>query len=131
TAPVAFQAVRSWYQRIATLDTGHANRLLDEMTKQATEVVRAAAGDAVLTATRVAYMRYAGQGHEIPVTVPVAKLAAKGTTRLKRSFDAAYRVLYGRTVPNMDVEIMSWSVTVSTKVKRAPRARAVAVKTVK
>ena len=124
TAPIAFQAVRSWYQFIAKLDIAHANRLLDEMTQQATEVVRAAAGKAALTATRVAYMRYAGQGHEIPVTLPSGKLAAQDTTRLKRSFDAAYRALYGRTVPNMDVEIMSWSVTVSTKVKRAAKARA-------
>jgi len=129
TAPVAFQAVRSWYQFIAKLDIAHANRLLDEMTKQATDVVRAAAGNAALTATRVAYMRYAGQGHEIAVTLPAGKLAAKYTARLKRSFDAAYRVLYGRTVPNMDVEIMSWSVTVSTKVKRAAKARTLPRKT--
>ena len=129
TAPVAFQAVRSWYQRVATLDTAHANRLLDEMTEQATVVVRAAAAKAVLTNTRIAYMRYAGQGHEIAVTLPAGRLAAKDAARLKHSFDAAYRVLYGRTVPNMDVEIMSWSVTVSTKVKRAPRARTLPRKT--
>ena len=129
TAPVAFQAVRSWYQRVATLDTAHANRLLDEMTEQATVVVRAAAAKAVLTDTRIAYMRYAGQGHEIAVTLPAGRLAAKDAARLKHSFDAAYRVLYGRTVPNMDVEIMSWSVTVSTKVKRAPRARTLSRKT--
>jgi len=101
------------------------------MTKQATEVVRAAAGNAALSATRVAYMRYAGQGHEIPVTLPSGKLAAKDIARLKRSFDAAYRVLYGRTVPNMDVEIMSWSVTVSTKIKRAAKARMLPRKSVK
>ncbi len=124
TAPVAFQAVRSWYQFIAKLDIAHANRLLDEMTQQATGVVRIAAGKATLTATRVAYMRYAGQGHEIAVTLPAGKLVAKDTENLKRRFDAAYRVLYGRTVPNMDVEIMSWSVTVSTAVKRAAKARA-------
>ena len=129
TAPVAFQAVRSWYQRVATLDTAHANRLLDEMTEQATVVVRTAAAKAVLTNTRIAYMRYAGQGHEIAVTLPAGRLAAKDAARLKHSFDAAYRVLYGRTVPNMDVEIMSWSVTVSTKVKRAPRARTLSRKT--
>jgi len=129
TAPVAFQAVRSWYQRVATLDTAHANRLVDEMTEQATVVVRAAAAKAVLTDTRIAYMRYAGQGHEIAVTLPAGRLAAKDAARLKHSFDAAYRVLYGRTVPNMDVEIMSWSVTVSTKVKRAPRARTLSRKT--
>ena len=124
TAPVAFQAVRSWYQLVASLDTAHANRLLDEMTKQATAVVRAAAGAATLTATRVAYMRYAGQGHEIAVTLPSGKLAARDTARLKRNFDAAYRALYGRTVPNMNVEIMSWSVTISTRVRRAAKARA-------
>jgi N-methylhydantoinase A len=77
TAPVAFQAVRSWYQRVATLDTAHANRLLDEMTEQATVVVRAAAAKAVLTNTRIAYMRYAGQGHEIAVTLPAGRSQPK------------------------------------------------------
>jgi N-methylhydantoinase A len=122
TAPVAFQSVRSWYQFVATLDSAHANRLLDEMAEQATAIVRTAAPDAPLTLVRVAYMRYAGQGHEIAVTLPPGKLAAEDNARLKRRFDANYRRLYGRTVPNMDVEIMSWSVTASTKVTRAPRA---------
>ena len=125
TAPVAFQAVRSWYQIVSMLDTAHANRLLDEMTGQATEIVRVAAGNAPLTAVRVTYMRYAGQGHEIAVTLPAGKLMPKDTAALKRRFDAEYRRLYGRTVPDIEVEIMSWSVTVSTKMKRAPKARAV------
>ena len=123
TAPIAFQAVRSWYQFIKTLDTAHANKLVDEMTQQAAKIVRTAAGNAPLTTTCVAYMRYAGQGHEIPVTLPARKLAAKDTAELKRRFDAAYRKLYGRTVPNMDVEIMSWSVQAS---EGAHGARAVA-----
>ena len=122
TAPVAFQAVRSWYQRIHTLDTAAANRLIDAMTKQATAVVKEAAPTAALTAHRVAYMRYAGQGHEIAVTLPAVRLVAKDLPRLERLFDGAYRALYGRTVPNMQVEIMSWSVTVSTKVRRAAKA---------
>ena len=124
TAPIAFQAVHSWYQRIATLEITRVNTLLDDMTRQATDVVRAAAGKALLVAQRSAYMRYAGQGHEIAVTLPGGKLATKDTANLKRRFDSAYRALYGRIVPNMDVEIMSWSVTVSTKVKRAASARA-------
>jgi N-methylhydantoinase A len=124
TAPVAFQAVRSWYQRIRTLDTAQANRLIDAMTKQATAVVREAARGAALTSQRVAYMRYAGQGHEIAVTLPAGRLLQKDAARLERLFDAAYRALYGRTVPNMDVEIMSWSVTVSTRVSRAAKVPA-------
>ena len=131
TAPVAFQSMRSWYQRIATLDTTRANRLLEDMTRQATGVVRDAAARAPLVNHRVAYMRYAGQGHEIAVTLPPGRLSSKDIGRLGRLFDDAYRALYGRTVPNMDVEIMSWSVTVSTKLRRAPRVQSLPRRTVK
>ncbi|HEX2825974.1 MAG TPA: hydantoinase/oxoprolinase family protein [Burkholderiales bacterium] len=123
TAPVAFQAVRSWYQLVAAIDTAHANRLLGEMEAQATEVVRTAAGDAPLTTNRIAYMRYAGQGHEIPVSLPAGELVAGAIAELAQRFDEAYRALYGRVIPNMAVEIMSWSVTVSTQVERAPAAQ--------
>lgn len=130
-APIAFQAVRSWYQLVASLDTAHVNRLLDEMETQATDVVRTAAGEAHLTTNRIAYMRYAGQGHEIAVPLPSGKLTASTIPALARRFDDAYRTLYGRVIPNMAVEIMSWSVTVSTRVKRAPQARAMSRNTAK
>jgi N-methylhydantoinase A len=123
TAPIAFQAVRSWYQLVASLDIEHANRLLAQMETQATGIVRTAAGNASLTAARVAYMRYAGQGHEIPVPLPSGKLSPTTIASLARRFDDAYRGLYGRVIPKMAVEIMSWSVTVSTRVNRAPQAR--------
>ena len=124
TAPVAFQAVRSWYQLLATLDTKGATQRLDEMTEQASGVVRAAAGNVKLVVTRTAYMRYCGQGHEIPVVLGAGALSAKDIAGLARRFESAYRALYGRTIPGMGVEIMSWSVIVSTPVKRAPKARA-------
>ncbi len=124
-APVAFQAVRSWYQRVETLDVAQANRLLGEMTRQAEDIVRAAAGRAALFSERMAYMRYVGQGHEIRVKLPAGKLTAKDIAGFKRRFDAAYRALYGRTIPDMGVEIMSWSVTVSTRAARAARVREV------
>jgi N-methylhydantoinase A len=69
-------------------------------------------------------MRYVGQGHEIAVRLPSGKLTASTIPSLARRFDSAYRTLYGRVIPTMAVEIMSWSVTVSTRVKRAPQARA-------
>jgi N-methylhydantoinase A len=125
TAPIAFQAVRSWYQPVSSLEVAAGNRLLDEMEQQATRVVRTAAGRAPLTTSRVAYMRYAGQGHEIAVGLPSGRLGAGSSAALKRRFDAAYRALYGRIIPKMGVEIMSWSVTVSTRVKRAPASRTV------
>ena len=128
TAPVAFQAVRSWYQLLATLDAAGATRVLDEMAEQASDIVRTAAGHVKLVVTRTAYMRYCGQGHEIPVTLAPGTLSAKDITGLAKRFETAYRALYGRTIPGMGVEIMSWSVTVSTPVKRAPKARALPAK---
>ena len=38
-------------------------------------------------------------------------------------FARAYHAMYGRTIPNLGVEIMSWSVTVATQLKPAARAR--------
>jgi len=126
TAPVAFQAVRSWYQSAATLDTGTANRILDEMESQAAGIVRLAKPAAELITDRLAYMRYSGQGHEIPVALRSGQLGARDAAGLKQRFETAYRRLYGRTIPGMNVEIMSWSVTVSTRPKRAAKARAAA-----
>ncbi len=123
TAPVAFQAVRSWYAQLNTLDIPQANTLLDVMQQQATDMVRAGAGNAPLKTTRVAFMRYQGQGHEIAVDLPAGQLAARDAAALTRRFTKAYHALYGRTIPHLGVEIMSWAVTVSTPVKPAARAR--------
>jgi N-methylhydantoinase A len=123
TAPVAFQAVRSWYTHLDSLEATNVNRLLDDMEKQATTVVRAGAAKAILKTARVAYMRYQGQGHEIPVDLPAGKLKASDAATLARRFSKAYHALYGRAIPNLGIEIMSWSVTVSTQVRPAVRAR--------
>ena len=124
TAPVAFQAVHSWYAHLDALDINSANRLLEEMQQQATNVVRAGAANVALKTARVAYMRYQGQGHEIPVDLPAGKLTARDAALLARRFAKAYQALYGRAIPNLGIEVMSWSVTVSTTVKPAIRARA-------
>jgi N-methylhydantoinase A len=87
-------------------------------------VVRGAAPEAALGETRTAYMRYIGQGHEIAVDLPVRTLSAQDGALLREAFDAAYTALYGRTIPGLDIEVLSWTVTVATKVA-APLAAAV------
>jgi N-methylhydantoinase A len=61
-------------------------------------------------------MRYLGQGHEITVALPTRALEAADVTALQAGFDAAYIRLYGRTIPNLDVEVLSWTLTVKTVV---------------
>jgi len=112
-APVAFQAVRSLYQRIDAFDVKRVNVLLDELHAEAARVVSAGAPGMKSRTTRVAYMRYIGQGHEIPVELPTGALKAGSGAELRRRFESSYEALYGRTIPHLGVEIMSWTVTVA------------------
>jgi len=113
-APVAYEVVRSRYLRLDDFDVGMVNALMAEMQAEAQAIVTAGAPGAKLTETRVAYMRYVGQGHEITVTVPARPLTAADADELRAAYDKAYADQFGRTIPTMDVEILTWSVTVST-----------------
>ena len=115
-APVAFEIVRSFYQHLDTFDLDTVNAVLNEIYEQAAAEVRAAAPGAELIQKRLAYMRYAGQGSEIVVTLPDGDLPADAADRLLRSFEETYSAQYTHRIPNARVEVVSWSVTVSTPV---------------
>jgi N-methylhydantoinase A len=57
-------------------------------------------------------MRYRGQGHEIAVTLPVRDLTAADRSTIRELFEAAYRRLYSRAIPGVEIEILSWVVAV-------------------
>jgi N-methylhydantoinase A len=59
-------------------------------------------------------MRYRGQGHEIEVALPVRDLDADDRARIDEAFAQAYRHLYGRTIPGLESEIMTWLLSVRT-----------------
>jgi len=117
-APVAYEVVRSRYMRLAKLDIALVNAMLAEMQKEARDIVRAGAPDAVLHERREAYMRYVGQGHEIVVDVPVRTLTQADLATLQQAFDATYGQLYGRTIPGMEVEILTWTLSVASPTER-------------
>ena len=76
--------------------------------------------------------RYESRAREALITLglaqadfdlPVRALSAPDARFLGDAFDAAYIALYGRTIPGLDVEVLSWTVTVATEVA-APRPAA-------
>jgi N-methylhydantoinase A len=107
-APAAYEIVRSQLQRLSRFDAAAANRLLAEMRAEAEAIVRQAAGGAPLQEQRSAFMRYQGQGHEIAVALPVKPYRAEDAALLLAAFEAAYRALYSRTIPGVEVEVLSW-----------------------
>ena len=54
-------------------------------------------------------MRYIGQGHEIEVELPDQLQTIEEREILKKRFDREYQRQYARTIPDMDIEILSWS----------------------
>jgi N-methylhydantoinase A len=112
-APVAYEIARSSLMRVSEFDAPSANRLLAEMRAEAEAVVRRGAPAAALAERRCSLMRYRGQGHEIAVELPVRAFTAADRAILTGLFEAAYRRLYGRVIPGVDVEILSWILALS------------------
>ncbi len=113
-APVGYEVVRSLYQRFSTFDVEAVNTLLADMEAEAMDVVMQGSFGAPLTQNRVAYMRYVGQGHEIPVHLPARPLREGDVADIRIAYDAEYTRFYDRPVPGSDVEIMSYAVLVAT-----------------
>ena len=113
-APIAYEVVRTRHMHVEALDHMLLNDLFAAMRAEATAVVRLGAPDEALVETRTAFMRYRGQGHEIAVTLPSRAFAAEDAGELLRLFDAAYAGLFGRTIPRLEVEALTWILALST-----------------
>ncbi|MFI4994286.1 MAG: hydantoinase/oxoprolinase family protein [Hyphomicrobiales bacterium] len=125
-APIAFEVVRSRYMRLADLDLDGANALLHDMRKEALDVVVSGAGGAALTEKRSAFMRYIGQGHEIVVPLPGRDLAEEDSTILRNDFEREYTALFSRAIPNAEIEILTWTLSLGTQAASISTAAATA-----
>ena len=112
-APVAYEVVRGRLIRLESFDAVAANRLLAQMRAEAEAIVRRAARAEELREQRSAFMRYRGQGHEIAVALPERDFTPADRSTIRDLFEAAYRRLYSRAIPGVDIEILSWVVAVS------------------
>ena len=114
SAPISYEMVQSLYTTLTDFDLGKVNSMVSNISSEAHGIVREGAQDANLVESRTAYMRYVGQGHEIQVPIPTRELTEADVEDIKSTYDACYRHLYGRTIPERDIEVLSWSVVVST-----------------
>ncbi len=112
-AALAFEVIRSRYTPLRDLDLPAVCEMLAEMVAEGRGVVGVHAGTSSLLTRYVAYMRYRGQGHEIPVELPVVELQNAAQRTLMSRFEHEYRRLFGRTIPGIEVEVLSWAVTVT------------------
>ena len=113
-APISFEIVRSLHVRLSRIDLNVVDEMpLRALSSEARQIVAYAKEDAQFSESRAVFMRYAGQGHEIAVQLPSGNLANFGAEKLRDAFEQEYRRTYGRLVANVDLEFLSWSVTVT------------------
>jgi N-methylhydantoinase A len=114
-APFSFEANRSVFTRLSGFDPDRVKTLFAELREEAAGFVRTCDADAPILAEFKVYMRYAGQGWEIPVPLTAAEAAAPQASTFLARFESEYTALFGRTVDGMEVEITVWSVNAFTQ----------------
>ena len=112
-APFAFQSVRGAFMRLSKFDSTRLNALATEMREEAEGFVRQGAPGAALTIRFRAFMRYVGQGWEIPVDLPVRPFKPADAAAFREEFEKAYRRHFSRLIDGLDIEIVNWAVSVS------------------
>jgi len=113
-APIAYEVVRTRFLPLKEFDAAMVNALFAEMWAEAEAVVRLGAKTDTLVETRTAFMRYRGQGHEISIDLPVQEYGPADVKIFEDGFFREYSTLYARTIPNLEIEALTWTLSLAT-----------------
>ena len=122
-APISYEVVRSRAVNFSDFDAGSLNSMLDDMQAEALGVVREGAGGRTPVTARIVELRYVGQGHDLRIPLDDRPLVQADAATLKARFEDHYREIYGLTIDNLDIQSVSWSVTVATESDDPARAQ--------
>ena len=112
-APVGYEVVKSLRMLLNKFNYEKVNNLLASMRNEAQKIIQNNSEKTEFIEERYAFMRYAGQGHEIKVPIDNEISSNEDAKKIKSSFEANYEKLYSRTLPNADIEILTWSLSLS------------------
>lgn len=113
-APFSFEANRSVFMRLSDFEPSIISELLSELENEARGFVRRCDKNAEILSEFKVYMRYSGQGWEIPVMLNEEQAKNPKMETFKQLFETDYRSLFGRVVDGMDIEITVWAVNATT-----------------
>lgn len=111
-APFGYEALASNVVRLSRFDADQVNGVIAGLARTAEHFVRAGT-DGQMRREITAFMRYAGQGWEIPVPLPDRPFTAGDAAMLTKSFRDAYARFFGRAIDGLDgleIEIVTISV---------------------
>jgi N-methylhydantoinase A len=110
-APFGYESLRSAVMRLSVFDVEMVNQLVVSMRAEVTAFLDETAYKGRVLPELKAYMRYAGQGWEIPVPSPAFSFDRVSVAALRESFIKEYVHLFGHEVEGLDIEVVSWSLS--------------------
>ena len=120
-APFSFEANRSVYMKLSDFDAGKIKALLGDLKAEATGFVRTCDEVSPILSEFKVYMRYTGQGWEIPIELTEEQAMHPDVATFEARFIEDYTKLFGRPVAGMDIEITVWSVNATTPPEQVAR----------
>lgn len=115
-SPIASEQIRSYVSPLEQIDWKYLNLQMNEMEKAGFEFLEGAGvNSSEGTISRVADMRYSGQGHDISVTIPNGLLSENSIEIIEANFIKEYEIRYGRSIQDIGIEVVTWRVAVAGK----------------
>ena len=128
-APFGYESVRSASMRFADFDAAALNSVVTQLSEEAVRFARQGSGSIEPVVEVKAFMRYVGQGWEIPIALPYRTFAAADRTTFSDLFRTAYTQFFGRPIEGLDIEIVSWAVKASSPLPPVERLKLVGERT--
>ena len=110
--PVRLDLVRSALAQLDKLNWDEVNRLIAEMTAEATAALAEAGAAPALMRLKVgADLRYFGQQNEVTVSFDGDPARDRDSETIRRVFETAYFAQYGVNPSHVPIEVVSWRLT--------------------
>ena len=117
-APFSFESNRSVFMTMTHFDSANITSIFDEMSREAIEFVRTCDANAPIMTDYKVYMRYKGQGWEIPVELTAEQAQNPDKDTFTALFESEYKALFSRTVEGLEIEITVWSANAYTQAQK-------------
>lgn len=112
-APFGYEVIRSAFLRVDDADMDAVNKIFDEIYAETAHFLDHSGDVGEPIWERRAFMRYVGQGWEIPVVLPARRYTEADRETLRQLFSDAYRRYFGRAIETLPIQIVSLTVKAS------------------
>ena len=119
-APFSFEATKSFYSKISNFNPRLTKKVFNQLQKEALTFVSSCDPEEPIKLEFKVYMRYKGQGWEIPVYLREKETNELNGKELKKLFEREYKKIFGRVVDDIDIEMTVWSVNAFTSSEKVP-----------